>query len=214
MDAKLGNIHRVTITCILLDTICISLDGNCLHYYQFSANSTSTELWDSLVKDKGGGTSLAVQWLKTSCFLHRGHGFHPWSGELRSHMLCSSGPPPKKDKGGDNPVETMHLRLGLKPSQNSDWDLNPRGRDLNPAKIRIGTWTHEAGTWTWPKPTVFQLRSHTWFQNLMKLRFLMSHRRKNSVRDKVIDKKWIYLERNTLHRQECGPSQKVRKTPG
>ena len=25
----------------------------------------------------------------------------------------------------------------------------------------------------------------------------MSHRRKNSVRDKVIGKKWIYLERNT-----------------
>ena len=64
----------------------------------------------------------------------------------------------------------------------------------------------------------------------MKLRFLMSHHRKNSVRDKVIGKKWIYLERdlhfidrmqsiskgkndlgrNTLHRQEYGPSQKVR----
>ena len=34
----------------------------------------------------------------------------------------------------------------------------------------------------------------------MKLRFLMSHHRKNSVRDKVIGKKWIYLERDTLHR--------------
>ena len=34
----------------------------------------------------------------------------------------------------------------------------------------------------------------------MKLRFLMSHHRKNSVRDKVIGKKWVYLERNTLHR--------------
>ena len=32
----------------------------------------------------------------------------------------------------------------------------------------------------------------------MKLRFWMSHRRKNSVRDKVVSKKWIYLERNTL----------------
>ena len=42
----------------------------------------------------------------------------------------------------------------------------------------------------------------TWFQDLMKLRFLMSHRRKNSVRDKVIGKKWIYSdsERSTLHR--------------
>ena len=51
---------------------------------------------------------------------------------------------------------------------------------------------------------VFQLRSHTWLQVLMKLRFLMSHCRKNSVRDKVIGKKWIYLERNTLHRQSMG----------
>ena len=33
----------------------------------------------------------------------------------------------------------------------------------------------------------------------MKLRFLMSHCRKNSVRDKVIGKKGVYLERNTLH---------------
>ena len=41
---------------------------------------------------------------------------------------------------------------------------------------------------------------HTWFQVLMKLRFLMSHLRKNSVRDKVTGKKWIYSERNTLHR--------------
>ena len=42
----------------------------------------------------------------------------------------------------------------------------------------------------------------------MKLRFLMSHHIKKSERDKVIGKKWIYLERNTLHRQECGPSQR------
>ena len=35
----------------------------------------------------------------------------------------------------------------------------------------------------------------------MKLRFLMSPHRQNSVRDKVIGKKWIYLERNTVHRQ-------------
>ena len=35
---------------------------------------------------------------------------------------------------------------------------------------------------------------------VMKLRFLMCHHRKNSVRDKVLGKKWIYSERNTLHR--------------
>ena len=28
---------------------------------------------------------------------------------------------------------------------------------------------------------------------------------KNSVRDKVIGKKWTYLERNALHRQSVGP---------
>ena len=38
----------------------------------------------------------------------------------------------------------------------------------------------------------------------MKLRFLMSCCRKNSVRDKVIGKKWIYLERNTFHRWSVG----------
>ena len=81
----------------------------------------------------------------------------------------------------------------------SDWGLNPC-----------------AGTQTQPKsclglePTKLGLnpaKTHsTWFQDLMKLRFLMSHRRKNSVRDKVIGKKWIYSdsERNTFRRQSVG----------
>ena len=38
----------------------------------------------------------------------------------------------------------------------------------------------------------------------LKLRFLMCHWRKNSVRDKVIGKKRIYLERNTPQ-TEWGP---------
>ena len=46
---------------------------------------------------------------------------------------------------------------------------------------------------------VLQLRLHAWFHNLTKLRFLISYLGKNSVRDKVIGKKWIYLERNILH---------------
>ena len=37
----------------------------------------------------------------------------------------------------------------------------------------------------------------------------MSPCRKYLVRDKMIGKKWIYLERNTLHRQECRLSQRV-----
>ena len=40
-----------------------------------------------------------------------------------------------------------------------------------------------------PEPTVFQLRSYTGSQDLMKLWFLMSHCRKKSGRDKVIGKK-------------------------
>jgi len=40
----------------------------------------------------------------------------------------------------------------------------------------------------------------------MNLRFLVSHRGKNSVRDKVISNKWIYSdsERSTLHRKTVG----------
>ena len=52
--------------------------------------------------------------------------------------------------------------LGLKPSQNPGWDSNSHHWDSNPAQ------THS-----------------TWYQDLMKLRFLMSHFRKNSVRDKM-----------------------------
>ena len=74
----------------------------------------------------------------------------------------------------------------LKPFT-TDCDSNPPGWDSNPAK------THS-----------------TWFQDLMKLRFLMSHHIKNLVRDKMIGKKWIYSDtkRSALHRQ-CGPSQMV-----
>ena len=34
----------------------------------------------------------------------------------------------------------------------------------------------------------------------LRLRFFVSQHRKNSVRDKVMGKKLIYLERNTIHR--------------
>ena len=73
--------------------------------------------------------------------------------------------------------------LGLESGQNPAWDLNPGGWDWNPVK------THD-----------------TWFQDLMKRRFLMSHCGKNWVRDKVVGKKWVYsdTERNTLRRQSVG----------
>ena len=121
----------------------------------------------------------------------------------------------------NNQAETIYLRLGLEPTCG----------DSNPAQSLLGTWTHEAGTRTQSKSClglepmrlglepsqnpVWDLnwcgldlnpaKTHgTWFQGLIKLRFLMSHHRKNSVRDRVIGKKWIYLERNTLHRQSVG----------
>ena len=92
----------------------------------------------------------------------------------------------------------------LKPFT-SDWDSNP-------AKTQFGFQIHVAGTQTQPKPCLRLepkwldsdlAKTHgTWFQDLMKLGFLMSHHRKNSVRDKMIGKKWIYsdTERSTLHR--------------
>ena len=38
----------------------------------------------------------------------------------------------------------------------------------------------------------------------MRLRFFVSQHRKNSVGEKVIGKKWIYLERHTLHGHGVG----------
>ena len=58
---------------------------------------------------------------------------------------------------------------------------------------------------TWFNPA----KTHgTWFQNLMKFRFLMSHSRKNSMRDKVKGKKWVYSDRG-MHTPECGPLHRV-----
>ena len=86
-----------------------------------------------------------------------------------------------------SPTETVYYRLGLEPMC---WDSTP-------AKTLLGTQTHMAETQT----------HGTWFQDLMKLWFLMSHHRKNSVRDKVVGKNWIYsdTERSSLHR--VWPSQ-------
>ena len=87
--------------------------------------------------------------------------------------------------------ETVYLRLGLEPMC---WDSNL-------SKTQLGILTPGAWAQTQPKlNSVFQLRSQTWFQDLMKLWFLMFHCRKNSVRDKGIDKTWFYLKRNKFHR--------------
>ena len=59
--------------------------------------------------------------------------------------------------------------------------------------------------WDW-KPA----KSHgTWFQDLMKLRFLMSHRRKNSVRNKLIGRSGLIQIETEAHYTECRPSQRA-----
>ena len=80
-------------------------------------------------------------------------------------------------------VETVYLRLGLKPTwQRFCAMLNHSVRsdqDLNPAKI------HDS-----------------WFQDLMKHRFLMFHCKKRIQGKTAIGKRWICLDlkRSTVHR--------------
>ena len=45
--------------------------------------------------------------------------------------------------------------------------------------------------------------------DLLRFRFFLSYRRKNSVRDKVIGKKWILFREKHTPQTECGPSQRV-----
>lgn len=65
--------------------------------------------------------------------------------------------------------------------------------DLNPAETQIGI-----------ESSVLSLRSYTCSQDLLKFRFFMSWYRKNSVRDKGIGKKGMYLERHPLHMLSVG----------
>ena len=79
--------------------------------------------------------------------------------------------------------ETIYLRLGLKHTWQELCTMLSHSVisdcDLSPAK------THSA-----------------WFWGLMKLRFLMSHCKKNLVRHKAVGKRWICSdsERSTPHR--------------
>ena len=79
------------------------------------------------------------------------------------------------------PRKFLHKYHGVKHASvlkafTSDWDLNPTKTHGLPTKK-----THLVS-----RPNEAQV--------------LRSHHGKNPVRDKVIDKKWIYLERNTLYR--------------
>ena len=87
--------------------------------------------------------------------------------------------------------------LGLEPGQNSDWDSNPQGWDSNPAS------THGLPT------EITSLVS-----GLNEAQVLDVSSQKESVRDRVMGKKWIYLERNTLHRQSVGHLRKWERHRG
>ena len=75
---------------------------------------------------------------------------------------------------------------------NSEWNLSPCAGIRTQTKPSLGL-----------EPMIFQLESLTWYLDFLRLRSFASHHRKNSVRDKVVGKKWIYSERNTLHRVQA-----------
>ena len=77
-------------------------------------------------------------------------------------------------------VHSVSDAIQLKPFTRV-WASNPHGWDSKPAT------THS-----------------TWFQDLMKLRFLMSRGRKNSARDKVVGEKWIYSDTEAHSRASVG----------
>ena len=108
-----------------------------------------------------------------------GHEFEqiPGVGDGQGGLACCS---PWGRKELDT-TEWLNSNLYMKPSS-SNWDSNP-------AKTHTGTWTH-----------VLLTKITHLVSGLNETRFFISHCRKNSVRDKVIDKMDIYLERNTLHR--------------
>ena len=113
---------------------------------------------------------------------------------------------PLPGEGNGNPLQYSCPENSM---DRGAWPTTVHGVTMR--QIQLSGWACMHTCWdsTQSKPTVFQLRSCIWFQDLMKLRFLMSHCRKNLVRHKVIGKKWIYLERNTLQR-EYRPFQKKR----
>ena len=99
-------------------------------------------------------------------------------------------------------VDFENVNVLVKPFT-SDWDLNSCW-DSNPAKTLPGTLMHN-----------ILIRTTSLVSGLTEaqvLGFWLPHHRKSSVRDRVIAEKWIYLERNTLHRQSVGHRRR-RKQP-
>ena len=112
--------------------------------------------------------------------------------------------PLKKGMGTHSSVLAWRILMAEEPGGLQSMRLQRVRHDWT-----TNTHTHIPGlkhakSWLWLEPTVFQLWSHTSSQDLTKLRFLMSHLRKNSGRDKVIGKKWKKSDRNTLLRQSVG----------
>ena len=145
----------------------------------------------------------------------------PWPG-LEAMLLCSQGPNHWATR--EALLKPFTTDWDLNPCAGT-W--THMAGTWTQAKTLLGTWTHVAGTQTQPKSTAPSFMSSgswclitegtestvpettvgtettgtkTTVPGFRKLRFLMSHHRRNLVRDKVIGKKWIYLdsERSTL----------------
>ena len=81
---------------------------------------------------------------------------------------------------------------------NSEWNLSPCACIRTQTKPSLGL-----------EPMMFQLESLTWYLDLLRLRSFASHHRKNSVRDKMIGKKWILFREKHTPQTECRPRQRT-----
>ena len=97
---------------------------------------------------------------------------------------------------------TQDIRCSLKPKGKAFLKAHRSQQGGGTAQLRLGL-----------EPTVFSLKSHTWSQNLMKLRPFMSCHRKNSVRYKVIGQSG-FIQRDTHSIDRMQMSQKVRVALG
>ena len=138
--------------------------------------------------------------------LTQGHSTSSWSKDFNLHSLIACPSLSHQDLPPDkHPVVWQHPGLpGRSPLPS---DLHAIRLPCDSHQTPFGNHVTQIETWTYGLLTEI---THL-VQGLMKLGFLMSYHRKNSVRDKVIGKKWIYLERCTLHRvwaiseHESGP---------
>ena len=139
-----------------------------------------------------------------TCYVHellkvkrltQGHSTSSWSKDFNLHNLMACPSLSHQYLPSDkHPVVWQHPGLpGRSPLPS---DLHAIRLPCDSHQTPFGNHATQIETWTYGLLT----ESTHLVQDLTKLGFLMSYHRKNSVRDKVIGNKWIYLEIRTLHR--------------